>query len=221
MTDIEKNSVEQGAKRPLDIIIDIETIGTQKDCVILSIGAVCFDPLDQDAKLVDDDGSYLAPTFYQEIIVGTQVGRVIDPGTKEWWNHSTRVQEYTRLTTSKTAIHLVDALSKLLDFMKANLDFDKSCAWGNAPDFDIGILSNAFTKTGLAKMHGLKEGFPIPFYNLRDARTLISCVFDNKYSAVKSCRVGTYHNALDDAMTEAIVVKWAMKLIKERSKTEE
>ncbi|NQW82286.1 MAG: 3'-5' exoribonuclease, partial [Polaromonas sp.] len=59
-------------------MVDLETLGTVADAVILSIGAVKFD-LDSDA--IDDDG------FYASISIESnqETGRRIQEDTLIWW----------------------------------------------------------------------------------------------------------------------------------------
>jgi len=62
-----------------DIMIDLETLGTTADSVILSIGAVRFN---LDTSCVFDG---LGDTFYQVITIDDQSKRHISGYTLAWW----------------------------------------------------------------------------------------------------------------------------------------
>ncbi len=61
----------------LHAMIDLETLGTRPDGVILSVGGVKFDP----------NGSKIIDEFYYKLDVDEQTerGRSIDESTIEWW----------------------------------------------------------------------------------------------------------------------------------------
>ena len=59
------------------VMVDIETLGTRADSVLLEIGAVCFD-LERREQ---------GPTFYRKISLSSNdlAGRKIDAATLSWW----------------------------------------------------------------------------------------------------------------------------------------
>ena len=60
------------------VMIDLETLGTKADSVIISIGAVKFD---LDSEQMDDNG------FYASVSIDSNLerGRKIDEDTLLWW----------------------------------------------------------------------------------------------------------------------------------------
>ena len=74
--------------------------------------------------------------------------------------------------------------------------------WGNGAAFDNAILANAYKKLG-------KEQ-PWAFWNDRCYRTMKSL-----YPEVKIQRQGTYHNALDDAKSQA---EHLIRILKQKDK---
>ena len=60
-------------------MIDLETLDTSPNCVILSIGAVAFDP--KGMGIVEK--LELKPTIDEQT---EQHGRIIDEGTINWWS---------------------------------------------------------------------------------------------------------------------------------------
>jgi exodeoxyribonuclease VIII len=165
-------------------MVDLETLGQRPGCVILSIGAVQFDP----------KTGKLGKKFYK--VVRTQscldAGLAIDEATQTWWAQQ-----------APEARAVVDqALQKkgTLELAKALTEFGKFIAqsgggarvWGNGSDFDNAILAVAYHKAGLE--------LPWKFWNNRCFRTLKSLP---PARGLKVEREGTYHNALDDAITQA------------------
>ena len=70
-----------------DVMVDLETLGKRAGCVIVSVGAVKFDPK---TGFVDVDNS-----FYKAITVESAMryGLTVDPETLRWWmKHSKEAQ---------------------------------------------------------------------------------------------------------------------------------
>ena len=68
----------------LDTMIDLETLGSTPDSVILSIAAVKFDPFDdyQDRGITPDQ----LPTLNILVDIDSQTDRRIDESTVAWWS---------------------------------------------------------------------------------------------------------------------------------------
>ena len=96
----------------MDVMLDIETLATPPDSVILTLGAVRFDPKDADG---DIKGS-----FYKRLDVDEQLkmGRRVDEETVAWWGkQAPQVREEALGTDGRTPCNTVfDELSKFLDF---------------------------------------------------------------------------------------------------------
>ena len=82
-------------------------------------------------------------------------------------------------------------LSKFEAFCKL---YDGCKPWGNGSNFDLTILESLFDDYRIS--------IPWNFRNIRDLRTFKEYVYDGSQTE----RVGTYHNALDDAIYQAQVV---------------
>ena len=165
------------------VMVDLETLGTRPGCVVLSIGAVRFDPLR------DISGS---PTFFYGVLSSKEQetrGLEIDAETKAWWGRqSEEAQAVLKISTSDNAQPVIETLTEFANFL---LSADEAPRlWGNGSDFDNAILAELY--------HRFKLPVPWKFYHNRCYRTLKSFA-----PAVKLERQGTYHNALDDAMSQA------------------
>lgn len=157
------------------VAIDLETMATKPGAAIVSIGAVLFDPR---------YGKISSNTFYEELDWEGQ-GRLIDPGTAEWWGRQS--------PTAKTALDGLEDLPETLTALAKWLP--KDCrVWGNGPLFDMGILENAYDQ------HNLEV--PWKFWNVRCCRT-IKDLYESSRGGYDKKAGGTLHNALDDAKFEA------------------
>lgn len=195
-----------------DLMIDLETLGTNDNAVILSIGAIAFDPFGETESLIDENGEYVCPSFYRVLHKETQVGRVVEEGTVAWWSSPDKAEAYAQIIGHKDKVHLPQAMDELWDWIVKNCAGNK--AWACAPNFDIDMLSHAYRNTGVATLKGAGAGrfFPMQFWDFMDVRTIETFVFGGKYK--KTVRKGTHHNALDDCVTQALTIQEAWRRIK-------
>lgn len=155
---------------------DLETLGTRPRSVILSIGAVKFDP----------DSGETHSDFY--LVINKQscldVGMEVDPDTEKWWKDQSPEAQQVLVEAESSVVSIKEALQRFGDWLDPN-----TTLWGNGSDFDNAMLQEAF------KLCGLKQ--PWAFWNNRCYRTMKNMV------KVHHKRQGTHHNALDDARHQA------------------
>lgn len=160
------------------IMVDLETLGTVADAVILSIGAVKFD-LDSDR--LDDNGFYASISIESNLVHD----RRIQEDTLSWWlGQSAEAQGVFH----EEKQGLGEALVRLSDW----IGDDDYQVWSNGSDFDIPMLAHAYTTLGMK--------IPWKFWNSNCFRTY------KKLPGAKLLRVpfvGTKHNALLDAVHQA------------------
>lgn len=160
------------------IMVDLETLGTRAGSVILSIGAVEFDQRSKE----------LGCTFYRSIQPEDckAHGLTVDQSTLDWWEKKS--PEARAVLTDPDAVPLSDALDAFVQFW---VQTDAVFVWGNGADFDNVLLAHAF--------HAVDRPIPWKFWDNRCYRTL-----KNVRPHIKmGPRQGTFHNALDDAITQA------------------
>lgn len=167
-----------------DVMVDLETLGRRAGCSILSIGAVAFDA----------ETGKLGPELYTVIKVASceAVGLHTDPDTVAWWEKQN--PEAQKVLKQARAARGNKALDKaLIGFNEYLAQFGPKAVrvWGNGSDFDNAILINCYAATNLT------AGWE--FWNSRCFRTLKGMA-----PHIKTERQGTYHNALDDAKTQAL-----------------
>lgn len=160
-----------------DVMVDLETLGTQAGCVVLSIGAVRFGP------------GGLGEEFYAVVSRDDSEthGLVTDADTLAWWQRqSAEASAVLKAAASDEALALKVALQQFRKWVPA-----RPRIWGNGAGFDNPILAALYKKAGVP--------LPWKFWDERCYRTL-----KNMFPQVEEgTRGGTYHNALDDAKHQA------------------
>lgn len=182
------------------IMLDLETLDTTSSAVVLSIGAVAFDPYT----------NALGDKFYVEMtedIAAQQArGRTISGDTVRWWMQQD-VQAKRVFSESIDGVDRVNtfkALSRFGLFVAANGDRDVEM-WGNGADFDNAILGSLFDSFGLRK--------PWSYSRNRCYRTMKNLGIGPRRPQV---REGVHHNALDDAVTQAAHLQEIFACLKSR-----
>lgn len=153
-------------------MIDLETYSTRSNAAIASIGAVKF----EDDQILD--------TFYCTIDPTTckAAGLHFDKETLEWWSKQSKEAQRALRTDN---ISLEDALNKFASWYG-----NKSLpTWGNGAAFDNVLMENAYRAMGKKR-----PWLPWEDRCYRTMKNIINVPIDK--------REGTYHNALDDALTQ-------------------
>lgn len=165
-----------------NIMVDIETLGTKSNSVILSIGAVQF----------DITTSKTSKTFYQVLDLNETLKNSefkIDASTLIWWiNQNKKAKE---VFENKNRIHPLDGINNLKNWISEINTYDDIKIWGNSNRFDLGLLENYFTYYGFET--------PWSYKNERDIRTLVALAPEIKNNHKW---IGTSHNALDDCYNQ-------------------
>ena len=166
-------------------MVDLEAMGLRPTSAILSIGVVLFDQ----TKIIDK--------FYTPVSLTSCIehGLTTDKSTEDWWAKQSDMAR--RAWDTPDAPPLPVALKMMNDWMLTKGGTKENCLWGNGSDFDNVLLVNAFNAIGADP--------PWMFWNHHCFRTM-----KNVFQIQPSARVGTYHNALDDAVTQ---VNWLHRII--------
>ena len=175
-----------------EVMIDIETLGTNPNSCILTIGAIKFDRHKDIIELKDCE------TFYCRIDKDSclSIGMNIDNDTLEWWKKQNKQARYEALENTDR-IKINDALLQLKNFIK-----NAKYIWANSPNFDCIILENAFKICDIE--------VPWKFWILRDCRTVYDIGKTNLNSFIKE----TVHNSLIDCHNQILCLQKAFKKIK-------
>jgi hypothetical protein len=176
-----------------DIMIDLETLDTSPDCVILTIGAVRFDPRGNGVA----ERLELKPTVEDQTEI---YNRSINPDTIRWWSEQSP-EALDEAFDETGRIPFVECLETLYKFC-----WNRRAVWSNGAPFDLVVMENAWRQTS-----DKPNPIPWPFWSMRDTRTL----YEIAGVKLKDGGFVTSHRAVDDAERQAIVVQQAyMKLMK-------
>ena len=160
-------------------MIDMETMAVSPNAVVLSLGAVHFNPYSKG----------YGEKIYFKIDLDDQdkLGREIDPSTLEWWGRQDpAIME--EAFSEEGRIPLVEAMDQFHKFA-----WQCSAFWSHGATFDLVIIENIFRQ--------LNKPLPWSYWQLRDTRTLFDLGFDPDMPQ------GSKHDALQDAIRQAVGVQ--------------
>lgn len=171
---------------PVDnIMLDLETLDTTSTAVVISIGAVAFNPRSKE----------LGPTLYLELtndlVAQQKRGCTISANTVVWWmrqGNQARMLFAEGPPDDPKQVSTREALERFSEFVTNN-GGHKAKIWGNGADFDNIILGNLYKAFGM----------PVPWsYSRNRCFRTMKALGPAKYT-----RYGVHRNALDDAITQA------------------
>lgn len=169
------------------IMVDIETLSTAKNAVVLSIGAVFFDP--KTGTVLDE--------FYKELRLSDQANRKVDVSTVQWWvnqvaQHPERASIFSQeLNGNKCPTR--NALLLLRDFIESHRVAEHDlCVWACDPDFDLDILATLYADYDL--------NVPWKYYEPKSVRTIRML---GKELGLPKLEEQKTHNALEDCIRQA------------------
>lgn len=166
---------------PTDVMLDLETLGVKPFSAILSIGA---------CALRLDDNEPVTDLFYQPITLQSclDVGLRVDADTVEWWMKQSEDARAVFFDDG-TRCPLPSALDRFTDWLNSR----PLQIWGNPVAFDGGLLQNAYK--------ACSKETPWLFRQERDYATIRRLPGAKDLEVV---RIGTFHNAMHDAITQAM-----------------
>lgn len=162
-------------------MLDLETLGTRPGCVILTLGAVRFDPY---SLREPGPGIY----FRVDVDEQTALGREIQEDTLNWWiSQADDIREEALGESDRVSL---DTLYRDLNRFLVGANN----IWAQGPLFDFAILENLYRQMG----------WPTPwqYWQIRDSRTLFGVHGDPRIKG----KAGL-HNALEDCVSQAVAVQ--------------
>ena len=171
-----------------DIMLDIETLDTAQTAVVLSIGAVVFDPHSKEL------GEKFYVEFTHDLATQQRVGRTMSADTVVWWMQQGAAAKQIFTDPASEGVRRVSTAQGLTEFASfvSRNGGKEAKLWGNGSDFDNVIVGSLFDSFGLVK--------PWSYSRNRCYRTMKRMFGEN----VKVSRHGVHHNGLDDAITQAV-----------------
>lgn len=164
---------------PKHLMVDMETMAVSPDAVVLSLGAVHFNPW----------GNGYGDKIYFKIDLDDQdrLGRAIDPLTLDWWSK----QDPAIMEEAFSPNDRISLEAAMDQFHKFAWGCD--CFWSHGATFDLVILENILRQMG--------RPLPWNYWQLRDTRTLFDLGYDPDMPQ------GSKHDALQDAIRQAVGVQ--------------
>jgi len=169
----------------MDIMLDIEGLGTGPDTTILTIAAQGFDPL--------GTGYHVNHSFYVRVDLESQTGRSIQDGTIEWWaTQPAAVKE--EAFGEQGRVPLAEALDGL-----TRIVWKAKRVWAQGPTYDMTILEHAYKS--------LNKALPWQYFSVRDSRTVFA-LWPNLEAPPAT------HNALEDCRRQISMLQDTLQYLK-------
>ena len=176
--------------RKTHLMCDFETLDLLPSAVVLSIGVVEFFPDRWTPQSTEED--LVGEKFYSTFDIQSQIdqGRTISADTLCWWMNQGSEAKKASFGKNQNAPHVAEVLMHLNTFIQ---QFPTPVAlWGNGAAFDNVILTNLYNQFKINPAYRFTSDSCY-----RTLKGLIPGVEPGK-------RVGVHHNALDDAIFQAI-----------------
>lgn len=160
-------------------MVDLETLAVSPKAVVLTLGAVHFNPL----------GNGYGDKLYLRFDLDDQdrLGREIDPNTLDWWSkQDPKIMEEAFSPDNRVSVE--DAMNQFHKFA-----WGCECFWSHGAGFDIVILEDLYRQ--------LNKPLPWNYWQIRDTRTLFDLGWDPKMPTASK------HDALQDAIRQSVGVQ--------------
>ena len=166
-----------------DIMIDLETLATSPNAAVLTIGAVRFDPFNNDIENPTCEKLYIRV----DLDSCDELGLEVNDDTIAWWaQQSKEAQE--EAFNPEGRVHVREAFNQLYKFC-----WGAKRIWSHGASFDAVICENIFRK--------LNKAVPWKFWEVRCTRTLFDIGINPERPPVLK------HHALEDAWNQTVGVQ--------------
>lgn len=186
----------------IDIMTDIETLGTNADSTVIQVSAIAFD--------IETGQSY--GMFNQRVDIEQEEKLNIDGSTLKWWLNTDkdllhRLINGDNIANNPKSLSGKELFERFAIWLKQEhlvIDIKNVYLWGNGILFDNNMIKTQMGKYGIE--------YPIYFKNDRDMRTILELASMKKGindSVIKDRNVKeneTKHDALDDCAYQIRVV---------------
>lgn len=168
------------------LMVDIETLGTNTNCPVISIGAVYFDI---PTKTIGD-------SFEMVLDLSEQIDshkRFADASTLKWWLNQSGAAKQVFKDGYKPVKEVLETFRAwVMTHSGSSANTTRKCfPWGNSNSFDLVILESLFKDYNVM--------CPWIYYNQRDLRTFRE--FIGGGAKVPKLE-GVNHNAKDDCINQ-------------------
>jgi len=179
---------------PVEIMLDLETLGTRAGCQLLSIGAVAFRLNANGVEIVDSIYMPIAADIEGINTPQKDMGLTRDDKTVAWWGRQSA--EARKVFDDPDALNILLALDAFKQWYGLH---EVRRLWAHGASFDFPILEAVFVAAD--------DSFRVPFTLMRDTRT----IYDLAGIDPKLYRSAKHHNALADCFDQitALHAAWA------------
>jgi hypothetical protein len=162
-----------------DIMIDLETLATSPNALVLTIAGIRFNYLENYSRI---DSPYELDYFYCRVDTESQSTREINDDTVAWWakqEEDVKIEAFS----PEDRLSLPDAMTAFNHWARNGERY-----WANGSAFDFPILDTCNTQVGFTS--------PWSYWQAMDARTVYKMV-PNHFSPKQM-----HHHALYDCLTQ-------------------
>ena len=195
-----------------ELMVDIETLGTDMGAPVVTIGATLFDPYASDSG---EELMLRSLMIRIDISDSLKFADKVDGGTLRWWFE--QHDDAIKALVTGDALSCQEAFTRLHGYCHergsfANetyfdgiTDFPKTCRyWAKDPDFDMRLMQHYYDHPDI------KGNQPWDFWSCRSVRTVQDLAWpDGDRPDFKVD--GVAHDARWDAVTQALMVQAAMR----------
>jgi hypothetical protein len=185
------------------ISFDLETLGIAHDALILSIGAVKFDPFTATLGVPDSEPG--VSTFYRVIDLDGP-GGVIDASTVAWWMKQSDAARNAIFGADVERVPLPQALAEFSEW----IGFTDELEEGKYPDVTLWARGSKDAQWLESAYKGIGFKPPFKYWQVQDQRTatylLPIALPEVTERLADAARTSTAHHALHDATYQAVVL---------------
>ena len=162
-----------------NVMVDLETLGTDSNSVIISISAVAFDLSTGKTGKEFEVGINLLEQALN--------GGIIDTDTIKWWaSQDEKAKKSLTNIKAETIEKALEAFNKYL-LNAVNCESNDIKLWGNGSGFDNVLIRNLYRRSNIK--------FALPYWCDNDVRTLVTLANINTRNFEFK---GIKHNGIDD-----------------------
>jgi hypothetical protein len=183
------------------VMIDLETLGTSSNAVVLSFGGVIFN-------------SETGETISEKTVIfcledSLSKGLEIDASTLRWWLTQNNEVLKNQLDLEKS-VTLKDGIKEIADWLGGEMAFNTE-VWANSPSFDLIKFQN------VCKVADMENPFG-DFRKWRDVRTMIEAAENGRAVSIKTITDaefgrGNAHDPIHDCKYQIACIVRAANII--------
>lgn len=187
----------------IDVMVDIETLGTNSDSTVIQIAAMAFDIITGETK---DTFEVIADISKNEFPISV-TGRTI-----QWWlNTNSGLFKKLIMNGSVSSEEMVFQFHQWLKVLQVRYGEKNVYLWGNGILFDNKMIAHQMELVGL--------NYPVFYRNDRDVRTIVDLAGAKSGLSEKELKAKfnddslVAHNAFDDVIYQISLVSGCYNML--------